>query len=86
MKTTEAIAAHPWVRNAEYAINTDAGNGIIAEDGSPLVYQIQGAEKTYATYKIVATNPGGQVQSRARTTPFSTWLERSSASAPIASP
>ena len=59
MKTTEAIAAHPWVRNAEYAINTDAGYGIIAEDGSPLVYQIQGAEKTYATYEIVATNPGG---------------------------
>jgi carboxypeptidase PM20D1 len=59
MKSTEAIVAHPWVRNAEYAINTDAGIGIIGEDGNPLIYQIQGAEKTYATYEIVATNPGG---------------------------
>lgn len=58
-KTTELIAAHPWVRNAELAINTDAGNGVLSEEGKPLIYQIQGAEKTYATFQIVATNPGG---------------------------
>jgi len=27
--TTRQIAAHPWVKNAEYAINTDAGEGIL---------------------------------------------------------
>jgi carboxypeptidase PM20D1 len=59
MKTTEMIAAHQWVRNAEFAINTDAGNGILGEDGKPLLYQIQGAEKTYATFEILASNPGG---------------------------
>jgi acetylornithine deacetylase/succinyl-diaminopimelate desuccinylase-like protein len=59
MKTTELIARHPWVKIAELAINTDAGNGIISEDGKPLIYQIQGAEKTYATFEIIATNPGG---------------------------
>jgi acetylornithine deacetylase/succinyl-diaminopimelate desuccinylase-like protein len=59
MKTTEAVAAHPWVRGAEFAINTDAGNGIIGEDGKPLIYQVQGAEKTVANFEIIATNPGG---------------------------
>jgi acetylornithine deacetylase/succinyl-diaminopimelate desuccinylase-like protein len=59
MKTTEAIAAHPWVRSAEFAINTDAGNGIIGEDGKPLIYQVEGAEKTVANFEIIATNPGG---------------------------
>jgi carboxypeptidase PM20D1 len=59
MKTTQAIAAHPWVKNAEFAINTDAGVGVIGEDGTPLVYQVQGAEKTYATFEITATNSGG---------------------------
>jgi acetylornithine deacetylase/succinyl-diaminopimelate desuccinylase-like protein len=59
MKTTELIARHPWVRDAEFAINTDAGNGIISEDGKPLIYQIQGAEKTYASFEVVATNQGG---------------------------
>jgi acetylornithine deacetylase/succinyl-diaminopimelate desuccinylase-like protein len=59
MKTTELIASHPWVRGAELAINTDAGNGILSEDGKPLIYQIQGAEKTYATFEVAASNPGG---------------------------
>lgn len=59
LKTTELIAAHPWVKGAEFAINTDAGNGIISEEGKPLIYQIQGAEKTYATFELTAVNPGG---------------------------
>jgi acetylornithine deacetylase/succinyl-diaminopimelate desuccinylase-like protein len=60
MNTTRQIAAHPWVKNAEFAINTDAGGGILDEtSGKPLIYLVQGAEKTYATFDIVATNPGG---------------------------
>jgi carboxypeptidase PM20D1 len=57
--TTRQIAAHPWVKNAEYAVNTDAGGGLLAPDGRPMIYLVQGAEKTYATFKLTATNPGG---------------------------
>jgi acetylornithine deacetylase/succinyl-diaminopimelate desuccinylase-like protein len=57
--TTRLIAAHEWVRNAEYAINTDAGGGMLAPDNTPLVYLVQGAEKTFASFRLVLTNPGG---------------------------
>jgi len=57
--TTRQIAAHPWVKDAEYAINTDAGGGILGPDGKPVIYLIQGAEKTYATFELTVTNQGG---------------------------
>lgn len=57
--TTRQIAAHPWVKDAEYAINTDAGGGILAPDGKPIIYLVQGAEKTYATFELTTTNSGG---------------------------
>ena len=57
--TTRLVAAHDWVRNAEYAINTDAGGGMLAPDGTPLVYLVQGAEKTFASFRLTLTNPGG---------------------------
>lgn len=57
--TTRMIASHPWVRNAEYAINTDAGGGLFAPDGKPIIYLVQGAEKTYASFQLVVKNPGG---------------------------
>jgi len=60
MDTTRRIAAHPWVKNAEFAINTDAGGGTLDETtGKPLIYLVQGAEKTFATFDVVVTNPGG---------------------------
>lgn len=60
MNTTRRIAAHEWVRNAEYAINTDAGGGILDDaSGKPLIYLVQGAEKTYATFDLIVTNAGG---------------------------
>ena len=59
MATTRLVAAHDWVRNAEYAINTDAGGGGLTEDGKPVMYMIQGAEKTYASFRLTVRNPGG---------------------------
>ncbi len=60
METTRAIAAHPWVKNAEFAINTDAGGGTLDDaTGKPLIYLVQGAEKTYATFDLMVRNPGG---------------------------
>jgi acetylornithine deacetylase/succinyl-diaminopimelate desuccinylase-like protein len=60
MMTTRGIAEHPWVKDAEFAINTDAGGGILDDaTGKPLIYLVQGAEKTYATFDLIVTNPGG---------------------------
>lgn len=57
--TTRLVAAHPWVLGARYAINTDAGGGMLGPNGQPLVYLVQGAEKTFASYRLTVTNPGG---------------------------
>ena len=59
MNTTRLVAAHAWVRNAEFAINSDAGGGSLDKDGQPRYYLVQGAEKTYADFTLTATNPGG---------------------------
>lgn len=59
MATTRLVAGHDWVKNAEYALNTDAGGGALDADGKPIIYLVQGAEKTYATFELTVTNPGG---------------------------
>jgi carboxypeptidase PM20D1 len=59
METTRMVAAHPWVNKAEFAINTDAGGGALTPQGQPFLYVVQGAEKTYATYRLTVRNPGG---------------------------
>jgi carboxypeptidase PM20D1 len=45
--------------DAEFALNSDSGGGSLDAAGMPLVYHYQAAEKTYATFEITATNPGG---------------------------
>jgi len=57
MTTTRMLAEK--LKGAEYALNSDAGGGALTEDGDALVYSVQAAEKTYATYEITARNPGG---------------------------
>lgn len=57
--TTRLVAEHPWTRFARYAINTDAGGGMLAPNGQPLVYLVQGAEKTFTSFRLTVTNPGG---------------------------
>ena len=52
----EYVAEHI---DPEFVLNTDAGGGVLAEDGTPLFYAVQGAEKTYATFELTVTNPGG---------------------------
>ena len=60
MRTTRRIATHPWVSDAEFAINTDAGGGLLDDaTGRPMIYLVQGAEKTYASFDLTVTNPGG---------------------------
>ena len=59
MNTTRLLTSHPWVKDAEYALNSDAGVGSVDSDGLNPSYSIQSAEKTYATFRVTATNEGG---------------------------
>ena len=47
------------LKNAELVLNGDAGGGEIGEDGKPIGYGIQAAEKSYSDFAITVTNPGG---------------------------
>ncbi len=54
-------AASEWrpLIDSEYALNFDAGGGSVFKDGRVEGWFMQVAEKTYADYKLVATNRGG---------------------------
>ncbi|WP_240946762.1 M20/M25/M40 family metallo-hydrolase [Novosphingobium sp. ERW19] len=58
MKTSAIIAER--LKNAELVINVDGGGGLLDEaTAKPLFWTWQGAEKTYADYRLEVTNPGG---------------------------
>jgi acetylornithine deacetylase/succinyl-diaminopimelate desuccinylase-like protein len=60
MLTIEDLAStHRELIDAEFALNADSGGGALGTDYAPIAYQVQAAEKTYADFKLVATNPGG---------------------------
>lgn len=49
----------PDLGRAEYALNSDGGGGVSAENGDSISFTIQSAEKTYMTFAVTARNPGG---------------------------
>jgi acetylornithine deacetylase/succinyl-diaminopimelate desuccinylase-like protein len=55
----DQVQRHRDLVDAEFALNGDGGGGKLAEDGRPVSYVIQGAEKTSATYSLTVKNPGG---------------------------
>lgn len=57
MKTSGIIAEK--LKDAELVLNIDGGGGKLSEDGKPLYFTWQGAEKTYADFELTVTNPGG---------------------------
>jgi acetylornithine deacetylase/succinyl-diaminopimelate desuccinylase-like protein len=59
METTKMLARRPDILRAEFALNSDAGGGRFNDDNQPVVYAIQAAEKTYATWEVTVRNPGG---------------------------
>ena len=60
MLTTRMLAnEREDLAKAEFALNSDAGGGQLNADGEPVVYLIQAAEKTYATWDMTVRNPGG---------------------------
>jgi acetylornithine deacetylase/succinyl-diaminopimelate desuccinylase-like protein len=44
--------------DAEYALNTDAGGGEL-QDGKPVVFSVQTAEKVYLSFQLEVRNKGG---------------------------
>lgn len=57
MASTKMLAARLKDEIA-FAVNSDAGGGMITPDGAS-AYFVQAAEKTYATFEVVAVNSGG---------------------------
>lgn len=57
MLTTRALSRQ--FPDAEFVLNGDGGGGTLAEDGHAVAYNLQAAEKTYASFTLTVTNPGG---------------------------
>lgn len=57
MATTRVLAQQ--YRHAALALNGDAGGGTLGEDGRPLYYSLQAAEKTYVDFELEVTDAGG---------------------------
>ena len=58
MKTSALIAER--LKDADIVLNIDGGGGVLDETtGKPKYWTWQGAEKTYADFRLTVTNPGG---------------------------
>ncbi len=58
--TKNLLAEHrALIGEPEFALNSDAGSGLLTHEGQPTSYYLQTAEKTYASFTFTARNPGG---------------------------
>jgi acetylornithine deacetylase/succinyl-diaminopimelate desuccinylase-like protein len=57
METTAALAGE--LKDAELLLNSDGGGAHLGDDGKPIVFGMQAAEKTYMDFEVTVTNPGG---------------------------
>jgi carboxypeptidase PM20D1 len=57
MVSTRKLAQE--LKDAEMVLNDDSGGGLLSEQGQPVVYGIQAAEKVYADFTLTVTDPGG---------------------------
>jgi acetylornithine deacetylase/succinyl-diaminopimelate desuccinylase-like protein len=56
----DLVTKHRDLVDAEYALNADGGGGVLSEDtGKPLLFYVQGAEKSSAEFLLTTRNPGG---------------------------
>ncbi len=56
----DLVDHHRDLIDAEYALNGDMGSGVLdAATGKPLLFYLQGAEKSVAAFTLTAKNPGG---------------------------
>jgi acetylornithine deacetylase/succinyl-diaminopimelate desuccinylase-like protein len=65
MASTQVLAQE--IKGAELVLNDDGGGGLLSEEGKPIVYRIQGAEKVYVDFVLTVTNPGGHSSRPGRT-------------------
>ncbi len=61
MLTTRALVKEfRALTDSEFVLNADAGGATLPADGGrPASFSMQAAEKTYATWELTVTNPGG---------------------------
>ena len=57
MASTQTLAQE--IKGAELVLNDDGGGGLLSQDGKPIVYRLQAAEKVYADFILTVTDPGG---------------------------
>ncbi len=58
--TADLVKNHRDLIDADFALNADAGNATLDESsGRPLFFSLGTAEKSYASYDLTVTNPGG---------------------------
>jgi acetylornithine deacetylase/succinyl-diaminopimelate desuccinylase-like protein len=55
----DLIVHHRELIDAEYALNSDGGGGTLDAAGAALIYNVQTAEKTFASFELTVRNPGG---------------------------
>lgn len=55
----ELVTTRRALTDAEFALNSDGGGGVLGENDEALRYLLQTSEKTYATFELTTTNPGG---------------------------
>lgn len=59
LSTRGMVNEHRHLTGAEFALNDDGGGGVLDDDGRPVAFLLQNAEKTYATFELTVANPGG---------------------------
>jgi carboxypeptidase PM20D1 len=57
--TRGLVTEHRNLTDAEFALNADAGIGVLNHDNEAIAYQLEAAEKTYASFELTIRNPGG---------------------------
>jgi acetylornithine deacetylase/succinyl-diaminopimelate desuccinylase-like protein len=56
----DLVTAHRDLVDAEFALNGDGGGGVLSEGSAkPLIFYVQGAEKSSAQFLLTTHNPGG---------------------------
>ena len=56
----DLVTTHRELVDAEFALNGDGGGGVLSEGtAKPLIFYVQGAEKSSADYLLTTHNPGG---------------------------
>jgi len=59
-KTTELMyTKYLKLTNAEFALNSDDGGGVLSHEKVPTSYSLAVAEKGYASFELTVRNPGG---------------------------